>query len=66
VIERAEGWVVGAGDVELSWRGWLPATPTGVVLVCHGLAEHAGRYGNVVDATTPVGCQNAAHAADQR
>jgi acylglycerol lipase len=55
MIERAEGRVVGAGDVELFWRGWLPADPSGVVLLCHGLGEHAGRYGNVVDAVLPDG-----------
>ena len=55
MIERAEGRVVGAGDVELFWRGWLPADPSGVLLLCHGLGEHAGRYGNVVDAVLPDG-----------
>jgi acylglycerol lipase len=55
MTERAEGRVVGAGDVELYWQGWLPASPRGVLLLCHGLGEHAGRYGNVVDAVLPDG-----------
>jgi len=28
---------------------------TEVLLICHGLGEHAGRYGNVVDAVLPDG-----------
>ena len=55
MTERAEGRVVGAGDVELYWQGWLPPSPRGVLLLCHGLGEHAGRYGNVVDAVVPDG-----------
>ena len=55
MTERAEGRVVGAGDVELYWQGWLPPSPRGVLLLCHGLGEHAGRYGNVVDAVLPDG-----------
>ena len=54
--ERVEGRLTGARDVELYWQGWLPAGPaTGVVLLCHGLGEHSGRYANVVDALVPDG-----------
>jgi acylglycerol lipase len=54
--QRVEGRLVGARDVELFWQGWLPEGPvTGVVLICHGLGEHSGRYGNVVDALLPDG-----------
>lgn len=53
---RIEGRLAGARDVELFWQGWLPAgEPTAVLLVCHGLGEHSGRYGNVVDTLVPDG-----------
>lgn len=54
--EHVEGRLTGARGVELFWQGWLPADPpTGVLLISHGLGEHAGRYGNVVDALVPDG-----------
>lgn len=54
--EHVEGRLGGARGVELFWQGWLPAEPpTGVLLIAHGLGEHAGRYGNVVDVLVPDG-----------
>jgi acylglycerol lipase len=48
--QRIEGRLEGVEGVELFWQGWLPpADPEGVLLVSHGLGEHSGRYGNVVD-----------------
>lgn len=55
MTERVEGRLVGAGAVELYWQGWIPPEPRGVLLLCHGLGEHAGRYGTVVDAVVPDG-----------
>jgi acylglycerol lipase len=53
---RVEGRLAGARGVELFWQGWLPAgEATGVLLLCHGLGEHSGRYGNVVEAVAPDG-----------
>jgi alpha-beta hydrolase superfamily lysophospholipase len=55
-VQRVEGRLVGARDIELFWQGWLGrAEPTGVLLVVHGLGEHSGRYGTVVDALVPDG-----------
>jgi acylglycerol lipase len=54
--EHVEGRLAGVRGVALYWQGWLPPEPpTGVVLICHGLGEHSGRYGNVVDALAPSG-----------
>ena len=64
MTDRAEGRVVGAGDVALYWQAWLPPSPRGVLLLCHGLGEHAGRYGDVVEAVVPDGW--AVYGLDQR
>ncbi len=53
---RVEGRLNGARGVELFWQGWLPGVaPNGVLLLCHGLGEHSGRYGNLVEALAPDG-----------
>jgi acylglycerol lipase len=53
---HVEGRLAGLRDVELYWRGRLPSgEPTGVLLISHGLGEHAGRYGNVEGALVPDG-----------
>ncbi len=55
--EHVQGRLDGARGVSLFWQGWLPASPpTAVVLICHGLGEHSGRYGTVVDLLVPDGC----------
>ncbi|WP_232660723.1 alpha/beta hydrolase [Pseudonocardia sp. TRM90224] len=55
-MDHIEGKLAGVGGVELYWQGWLPeGDPSGVLLLCHGLGEHSGRYGNVVDAVVPDG-----------
>jgi acylglycerol lipase len=55
-VSHVEGRLPGVGGVELFWQGWLPVgDPRGVVLLCHGLGEHSGRYGTVVAALVPDG-----------
>jgi len=54
--DRVEGGLTGVGGVQLYWQGKLPeGDPTGVLLVCHGLGEHSGRYGSIEDALVPDG-----------
>lgn len=53
--DEVAGRVAGAAGVEIYWRGWVPPDPSGVLLICHGLGEHCGRYGTVVDAVLPDG-----------
>ena len=55
-MEHVEGRLGGADDVELYWQGWLPeGAPRGLLLICHGMGEHSGRYATVVDALVPDG-----------
>ncbi|MFC5995705.1 alpha/beta hydrolase [Pseudonocardia hispaniensis] len=56
--QRIDGRLDGARGIHLFWQGWLPdnaidVPPTGVLLLCHGLGEHSGRYRNVVEALVP-------------
>jgi acylglycerol lipase len=40
----------------LYYQAWLPdSTPVAALLVVHGLAEHSGRYGNLVNHFVPLG-----------
>jgi lysophospholipase len=51
-----DGSFTGAGGVEIAWQAWMGAEPArAVVVIAHGLCEHGGRYGNVVDAIGPRG-----------
>lgn len=55
-MQHVEGRLTGARGVELYWQGWLPdGEPSGVLLISHGMGEHSGRYGTVVDALVPDG-----------
>ncbi|OLL75402.1 putative Lysophospholipase, Monoglyceride lipase [Pseudonocardia sp. Ae168_Ps1] len=51
-----QGRLPGVGGVELFWQGWLPpGDVAGVLLLSHGIGEHSGRYGTVVDTLRPDG-----------
>lgn len=55
-MQHVEGRIAGVGGVELYWQGWLPErTAAGVLLLCHGMGEHSGRYTTVVDTLVPDG-----------
>lgn len=48
-MRYVDGTLVGAGGESLYRRCWLPeGAPTAVVALVHGVAEHSGRYMNVV------------------
>jgi alpha-beta hydrolase superfamily lysophospholipase len=38
------GRVTTADQLDLVCQSWTPASPRGVIVIIHGLAEHAGRY----------------------
>ncbi len=59
-MNHHEGDFAGVQDAEIYYQGWLPesapeAAPKGVLLIVHGLGEHSGRYGNVVEHFVPLG-----------
>ncbi len=64
-MQQVQGRLDGARGERLYWQGWLPAAaPSGLLLICHGLGEHSGRYRTVVDTVLPDGW--AAYGLDLR
>lgn len=63
--EHAEGTFAGTGGLNLYFQAWRPTgVPRAVVTVVHGVAEHSGRYPNVVGHLVPQG--HAVYAYDHR
>ncbi len=55
-MKHQEGFFKGVRDAEICYQCWLPeGEPRAVLLIVHGLAEHCGRYANVVDHFVPQG-----------
>lgn len=62
-MKHQEGFFTGVKDHRIFYQCWLPeAEPKAVLLVVHGLAEHGGRYMNLVNHFLPLGY--AVHAVD--
>jgi len=55
-MKHQEGFLKGIRETNIYFQSWLPESePRAVLLIVHGLAEHSGRYGNVVDHFVPLG-----------
>jgi len=55
-MPHQEGTLTGARNSRIYYQAWLPeGCPAAVLLVVHGLGEHSGRYGNVVNYFLPRG-----------
>lgn len=53
-MKQMEGTFKGLKDLDLYYQAWLPdKEPKAVLLVFHGLAEHIGRYKNLVNYFVP-------------
>jgi alpha-beta hydrolase superfamily lysophospholipase len=49
-MKYQEGYLKGVQDTDIYYQYWLPeGEPKAILLVVHGLAEHSGRYMNVVN-----------------
>lgn len=64
-MRHTEGSFPGSGGLELYRQSWRPAGEARAALaIVHGMGEHSGRYGNVVQALVPRGY--AVHGFDLR
>jgi len=43
-MRGAHAYFAGSGGIRLHYRCWDVTSPRAVVIVCHGLGEHSGRY----------------------
>ncbi len=55
-MRHQEGFFTGVRGADIYYQCWLPEDePRAVLLIVHGLAEHSGRYMNVVNHFVPLG-----------
>ncbi|HOF13452.1 MAG TPA: alpha/beta hydrolase, partial [Spirochaetota bacterium] len=48
--QHSTGTFIGKGGIEIFFQQWEVANPKAVLIIIHGLGEHSGRYGNLIDA----------------
>jgi len=55
-MKHQDGYFKGVRDTNIYYQYWLPeGEPKAILIVVHGLAEHSGRYMNVVNHMVPSG-----------
>jgi len=55
-VKHHEGFFKGVRDANIYFQSWLPEGESkAALLFVHGLAEHSGRYGNVINHFVPLG-----------
>lgn len=55
-MRHQEGFFTGVRGADIYYQCWLPeGEPRAVLIIVHGLAEHSGRYMNVVNHFVPLG-----------
>ena len=55
-MKHQDGYFKGVRDTNIYYQYWLPeGEPKAILLVVHGLAEHSGRYMNIVNHLVPLG-----------
>jgi acylglycerol lipase len=54
LMTHNEGFFTGARGKQIYYQAWLPTwDPKAILMIVHGLAEHSGRYMNLVDYFVP-------------
>lgn len=55
-MDHREGSFEGAGGLRIAWQAWRgEGAARSVIVLCHGVSEHAGRYRHLVDRLVPAG-----------
>ena len=55
-MEHRDGGFDGAGGLRIAWQAWEGREPArSTVVIAHGVSEHSGRYGHVVERLVPAG-----------
>lgn len=55
-MNHQDGFFTGVGNTRIYHQCWLPESkPKAALLIIHGLGEHSGRYGNLVNHFVPMG-----------
>ena len=55
-MKHEDGYLIGIRDTRIYYQYWLPEDePKAILLLVHGLAEHSGRYMNIVNHFVPQG-----------
>ncbi len=49
-FQHSTGTFIGKGGIEIFFQQWEVANPKAILVIIHGLGEHSGRYGNLIDA----------------
>jgi alpha-beta hydrolase superfamily lysophospholipase len=60
-IKPLEETLTAPDRTKIFLRRWPVADPKAVLVICHGLGEHGGRYGNLVNVLVPAGYACFAH-----
>lgn len=64
-MKHHEGNYIGTKGFRIYYQKWLPESmPSAIVIICHGIAEHSGRYERVAEALVSKGI--AVYANDHR
>jgi len=62
--QHSTGTFIGKGGLEIFFQQWEVTNPKAILVIIHGLGEHSGRYGNLIDALQNKGI--AIYALDHR
>jgi acylglycerol lipase len=64
-VEARQGSFAGAGGLRIHWQAWEPeGRRRAAIVLAHGVSEHVGRYGHLLDRALPTGY--CVHALDHR